>query len=151
MFVSSILANIVLSLGAPATGDPAAVLFAWRAIASTNTFLTIPGLAILIGGGLPLPDAAARTSFAEVACGRKSVVRSTWRWSSSRRLWRCSSPTWEEWLRVGSADEPTLRFNGMQINVKALEEAGAALNPIRYGPYEPKAIFGVYRYALAAA
>jgi hypothetical protein len=54
MFVGSILANIVLSLGAPATGDPAAVVFAWRAIASTNAFLTIPGLGILVGSGLLL-------------------------------------------------------------------------------------------------
>src|SRR5205807_2723998 len=54
MFVGSILGNIVLSLGAPATGDPGAVVFAWRAIAAANTFLTIPGLAILIGSGILL-------------------------------------------------------------------------------------------------
>jgi hypothetical protein len=54
MFLGSILGNIVLGVGAPATGDPGAVVFAWRAIASTNTFLTIPGLATLIGSGLLL-------------------------------------------------------------------------------------------------
>jgi hypothetical protein len=61
MFVGSILGNIVLSLGAPATGDPAAVVFAWRAIAAANTFLTIPGLAILIGSGLLLIPAQDRS------------------------------------------------------------------------------------------
>jgi hypothetical protein len=60
MFVGSILGNVVLSLGAPATGDSGTVVFAWRAIASANTFLTIPGLVILIGSG-------ARASFTEVA------------------------------------------------------------------------------------
>jgi hypothetical protein len=61
MFLGSILGNIVLSLGAPATGDPGAVVFAWRAIGSTNTFLTIPGLAILIGSGLVLIPAQDRS------------------------------------------------------------------------------------------
>lgn len=61
MFLGSILGNIVLSLGAPATGDPGAVVFAWRAIGSANTFLTIPGLAILIGSGLLLIPAQDRS------------------------------------------------------------------------------------------
>jgi amino acid transporter len=61
MFLGSILGNIVLSLGAPATGDPGAVVFAWRAIASANTFLTIPGLAILIGSGVLLVLAQGRS------------------------------------------------------------------------------------------
>jgi hypothetical protein len=60
MFLGSILGSIVLSLGAPATGDPGAVVFAWRAIGSANTFLTIPGLAILIGSGLFLIPAQDR-------------------------------------------------------------------------------------------
>jgi hypothetical protein len=63
MFVGSILGNIVLSLGAPAMGDPGAVVFAWRAIASANTFLTIPGLALLIGSGfllIPVQDRSPR-------------------------------------------------------------------------------------------
>jgi len=54
MFVGSILGTIVLSLGAPATGDPNAVVFAWRAIGSANTLLTIPGLAITIVTGVLL-------------------------------------------------------------------------------------------------
>jgi hypothetical protein len=61
MFLGSILGNIVLSLGAPATGDPGAVVFAWRAIASANRFLTIPGLAILIGSGVLLVLAQGRS------------------------------------------------------------------------------------------
>lgn len=61
MFVGSILGNIMLSLGAPATGDPGAAVFAWRAIASANMFLTIPGLAILIGSGLLLIPAQERS------------------------------------------------------------------------------------------
>jgi hypothetical protein len=61
MFVGSILGNVVLSLGAPATGDPGTVVFAWRAIASANTFLTIPGLVILIGSGLLLIPAQERS------------------------------------------------------------------------------------------
>jgi hypothetical protein len=61
MFVGSILGNIVLSLGAPATGDASAVVFAWRAIASANTFLTIPGLALLIASGFLLIPVQGRS------------------------------------------------------------------------------------------
>jgi uncharacterized membrane protein len=54
MFLGSILGNIVLSLGAPATGDPHAVVFAWRAIGVANTFLTVPGLLLTVASGLLL-------------------------------------------------------------------------------------------------
>ena len=54
MFLGSILGSIVLSLGAPATGDAHAVVFAWRAIGAANSFLTVPGLLLTVASGLLL-------------------------------------------------------------------------------------------------
>lgn len=61
MFLGSILGSIVLSLGAPATGDPHAVVFAWHAIGAANTFLTVPGLLLMVASGLLLIPTQGRS------------------------------------------------------------------------------------------
>jgi uncharacterized membrane protein len=58
LFLGSILASTVLSLSAPATGDPQKVYFAWRAIGHIESTLTTPGLmlSVLTGIGLWIVD-----------------------------------------------------------------------------------------------
>lgn len=54
MFLGSVLGSIVLGLGAPATGDPQYVVFAWHAIGRTNAILTTPGMLLVALTGFAL-------------------------------------------------------------------------------------------------
>jgi hypothetical protein len=57
-FVGSVFASTVLSLSAPASGNPQKVYFAWRAIGRIESVVTTPGLVltVLTGIGLMIVD-----------------------------------------------------------------------------------------------
>jgi len=74
MFLGSILGSIVLSLGAPATGDPQTVVFAWRAIDKANTFLTTPGMLPVGVSGLALILVQGRRPWQELWVGLKILL-----------------------------------------------------------------------------
>lgn len=67
MFLGSILGSIVLSLGAPVTGDPQYVVLAWHAIGRTNAILTTPGMLLV-----------ALTGFALMIVERLSPRKEVW-------------------------------------------------------------------------
>jgi len=74
MFLGSILGSIVLSLGAPATGDPQTVVIAWRAVEDANTFLTVPGMLVVGVSGLALMLVQGRRPWQERWVGLKLLL-----------------------------------------------------------------------------
>jgi len=123
MLLGSILGSIVLSLGAPATGDPQNVVFAWQAIGRANAILTTPGMLLVGLTGVGLMMVERRKPWEEGWLALKIVVMI----ATIANAYLLIDPA-EEQLRQYAVALPTGDSRAMFANLAIRQQIFGAIN-----------------------
>src|SRR5262249_29054377 len=123
MFLGSILGSIVLALGAPVTGDPQNVVFAWQAIGRTNAILTTPGMLLVGLTGIALMIVERRNPLEQVWVAVKLLLMI----AVVANAYLLLDPA-EEQLRHYAAALPAADARAMFANLASRQQIFGAIN-----------------------